>query len=106
MFSRAQAYSSNLNDRRILALVFGALFIATAAYLLFLSVSVFAAVGRGTAERRIDEVTARRAPLEAEYVAMVGKIGPAFAYEHGFVDVSEPRYIGVTDAPKTFTLRE
>lgn len=76
-----------------------------AAYLYFLSVSVYAVIGRRTAERDLDRLSAKISILESQYVSLDKRISLDLAHAQGFVDISVPRYISRSAARDTFTLR-
>ena len=75
------------------------------AYLYFLSVSVYAVIGRRTAERDLDKLSAKISVLESQYVSLDKRISLDMAHAQGFMDIAVPRYISRGAARDTFTLR-
>ncbi len=93
------------HDRRIFWVLFGVLGFCVAAYLYFLSVSVYAVVARKYAEQQTEKTSTALSALESQYVDLDRNINLALAHEQGFVDVAVPQYVSRAEAPRTFTLR-
>ncbi len=94
------------HDRRIFWVLFGVLGFCVAAYLYFLSVSVYAVVARKYAEQQTEKTNTRLSALESQYVDLDRNLNLSFAYTQGFVDVAVPRYVSREQAPRTLTLRQ
>ncbi len=100
------AIRSDINDRRLFGVAFASFLFVALMYLYFLGATISAAVDRGVAQRSVDEMMTRLAPLESVYVERVSVIDPEFATARGFVDAPSPRYIStISDRPSAITLR-
>ncbi len=93
------------HDRRIFWSVVFLLSISLAAYVYFLSISVYAVVTRKVAESRATSVSAHVSSLESQYVALDKRIDLALAHERGFADIAVPKYLSQGGPNKTLTLR-
>ena len=68
--------------------------------------TIGAALERNHALRAITDATTHLAALETKYVTEVGGIDLALAYEKGFVEVTDPRYLSSGPVGAGLTLRD
>ena len=93
------------HDRRIFwtlsVFVLGAL----AAYLYFLSISVFAVVARKSAEAQFRTLNAEISHLESTYASLDKEIDLAMAHDRVFVDIAVPQYLSLGKSETVLSLR-
>jgi len=94
------------NDRRIFWTVIWSIGLCVSLYIYFLGSSVYSVIARKQAETDISQLTSRISQLESEYVNLNKKISLELAHRSGFVDVTVPKYVSITSARDSFTLRE
>lgn len=93
-------------DRKIFWVVAGVGALALFAYVYFVSISVFAVVGRKEAEMQVGSSGGRVAELESEYATLDRSVDPALAQLQGFHEIIDPRYVSRDKAQGTLSLRE
>ena len=103
----ARAYAGKFNeyDRHLFWGLVVLLLLTLAAYLYFLSRTVFAVVERNHAEKAIVATTANLSTLETKFVALDQNIDLALAHQKGFIDINQPTYITIAVPKQSLSLR-
>lgn len=102
---KAALFQFNEHDRRFFWAFVGLLSVAIAAYVYFLSISVYAVVARKTAESESRVINAHLSQLESSYAEIDRRINLALAHDQGFLDIAVPKYITHRENTKTLSLR-
>lgn len=92
------------HDRKIFWIIASLGLAAIAAHVYFISISVFAVVGRKEAEIASGRAGARVAELESTYARLYAGIDQELAHREGFLPVAAPRYITTETDESGFSL--